>query len=52
MVIGKLPVPGRSTTCNMDITRARANCACSKCGWGHLDVFLSSFLSSLEDSPI
>ena len=30
MVLGKLPVPGRPT--NLDWGRARAYCACSKCG--------------------
>ena len=47
MVLGKLPVPGRPT--NMDKSRARAYCACSRCGWGCLDIFsliyLFSFLS-------
>ena len=37
MVLGKLPVPGRPT--NLDYSRARAYCACSKCGWGGLDKF-------------
>ena len=32
MVLGKLPVPGRPT--NLDWSRARAYCACSRCGWG------------------
>ena len=32
MVLGKLPVPGRPT--NLDKSRARAYCACSRCGWG------------------
>ena len=40
MVLGKLPVPGRPT--NLDKSRARAYCACSRCGWGCLDIFLSS----------
>ena len=31
-VLGKLPVPGRPT--NLDYSRARAYCACSRCGWG------------------
>ena len=47
MVLGKLPVPGRPT--NLDKSRARAYCACSRCGWGCLDIFsliyLFSFLS-------
>ena len=32
MVLGKLPVPGRST--NLGYSRARAYCACSRCGLG------------------
>ena len=32
MVLGKLSVPRRPT--NLDNSRARANCACSRCGWG------------------
>ena len=56
MVLGKLPVLGRPT--NLDYSRARAYCACSRCGWGlfghfysHLS-FLSSFSLSLGDGPI
>ena len=55
-VLGKLPVPGRPT--DLDYSRARAYCACSRCGWGlfghffsHLS-FLSSFSLSLGDGPI
>ena len=47
MVLGKLPVPGRPA--NFDCSRARAYCACSRCGWGLLDIFFLvchfSFLS-------
>ena len=48
MMLGKLLVPGRPT--NLDNNRARACCACSRCGWslfGHFFslVFLFSFLS-------
>ena len=55
MVLGKLPVPGRPT--NLDKSRARACCACSRCGWGCLDFFLLSIISlsfslSLGDGPI
>ena len=32
MVLGKLSVPGRPTY--LDYRRARAYCACSRCGWG------------------
>ena len=37
MVVGKLPLPGRPTS--LDESRARANCACSRCGWGYLNIF-------------
>ena len=56
MVLGKLPVPGRPT--NLDWSRARAYCACSRCGWelfGHFYSHLSfhsSFSLSLGDGPI
>ena len=47
MVLGKLPVPGRPT--NLDLSRARAYCACSRCGWGLFAyfslVYYFSFLS-------
>ena len=43
---------------NLDYSRARAYCTCSRCGWGlfgyiysHLS-FLSSFSLSLGDGPI
>ena len=43
---------------NLDYSRVRAYCACSRCGWGlfghffsHLS-FLSSFSFSLGDGPI
>ena len=47
-MLGKLSVPGRPT--NLADSRARAYCACSRCGWGFgLDIFaliyLFSFLS-------
>ena len=49
MVLGKLLVPGRPTTGNLDYSRARAYCACSRCGWGLFGHFFSvyhfSFLS-------
>ena len=38
-VLGNLPVPGRPT--NLDYSRARACCACSRCGWGLFGHFLS-----------
>ena len=54
--LGKIPVPGRPT--NLGNSRARAYCACSRCGcwlFGHffsLLSFLFSFSLSLGDSPI
>ena len=56
MVLGKLPVPGRSTY--LDYSRTRACCACSRGGWGVVWTFflslffLSSFTLSLGDGPI
>ena len=56
MVLGKLPVPRRPT--NLDYGRARAYCACSKCGrelFGHFFSRLSFLFShslSLGDGPI
>ena len=47
-MLGKLPVPGRPT--NLDYSRARAYCACSRCGWGCLDILLSSTTSFLSPS--
>ena len=44
MMLDELPVPGRPT--NLDDGRARAHCACSRCGrglFGHF--FLSSIIS-------
>ena len=56
MVLGKLPVPGRPTI--FYDSRARAYCACSRCGLGVVWTFysplsfLSSFSLSLGDGPI
>ena len=55
MMQGKLLVPGRPT--NLDNSRARAYCACSRCVWGlfgHFSlIYHFSFLSpSLGDGPI
>ena len=47
-MLGKLPVPGRLA--NLDYSTARAYCACSRCGWGLLDIFLSSIISLLPPS--
>ena len=50
MVLGKLPVLGRPT--NLDKSRTRAYCACSRCGWGCLDIFSLLYLFSfLSPSP-
>ena len=55
-VLGNLPVPGHPT--DLDYSRARACCACSRCGWGLFGHFFShlSFLFSLSlslgDGPI
>ena len=55
-VLAKLSVPGCPTS--LDDSRARAYCACSRCGWGFSDVFFPhlSFLFSLSlslgDGPI
>ena len=40
-VLGKLPVLGRPT--NLYDSRARACCACSRCGWGLFGHFYSPF---------
>ena len=56
MVLGKRPVQGHPT--NLDESKARAYCACSRCGWGlfghfySLLSFLFSFSLSLEDGLI
>ena len=56
MVLGKPPVPGRPT--NLDLSRASAYCACSRCGWGLFEYifsnlsFLFSFSLSLGEGPI
>ena len=55
MVLGKLSVPGRPT--NLDYSRARAYCACSRCGWGLFGHFFSrlsvffSYSLALGDGP-
>ena len=52
MVLGKLLVPGRPT--NWDNSRARAYCACSRCGFGLFGHFFSRLFCSpsLGDGPI
>ena len=55
-MLGKLSVPGRPTS--LDDGRARAHCACSRCGWGLFGhffphpSFLFFFSLSLGDGPI
>ena len=41
-VLGKLSAPGRPTS--LDDSRARAYCACCRCGWG---LFVHFFLLSI-----
>ena len=48
-VLGKLPVPGRPTY--LDNSRARAYCACNRCGWGLFGHFFSQ-LSLLFFLPL
>ena len=50
MVLGKLPVPGRPTT--LDESRARAYCACIRCGWGLFGLFFLSSIISLFFLPL
>ena len=54
MVLGKLPAQGHPT--NLDSSRARAHCTCSRCGWGTSFFsrlsFLFPFYLSLGDGPI
>ena len=53
MVLGNLPVPGCPTY--LDSSRARAYCACSRCGWDCLDIFslvyFFFFLPILGEGP-
>ena len=49
-VLGKLPVPGRPTA--LDYSRARAYCACSRCGWGLVGLFFLSSITSLFFLPL
>ena len=49
-VLGKLPVPGRPT--DLDYSRARAYCACSRCGWGLFGLFFLSSITSLFFLPL
>ena len=49
-VLGKLPVPGRPTY--LDNSRARAYCACGRCGWGLFGHFFLSSIASLFFLPL
>ena len=49
-MLGKLPVPGRPT--NLDSSRARAYCACNRCGSGVVWTFFLSSISSLFFLPL
>ena len=42
-MLGKLSVSGRPA--NLDNSRARAYCTCSRCGWGVWTFLLSSVIS-------
>ena len=50
MVLGKLPVPGRPT--NLDLSRARACCACRRCRWGVVWTFFLSSVISIFFLPL
>ena len=50
MVLGKLPVSRRPT--NLDSSRARAYCACIRCGWGLFGHFFLSSIISLFFLPL
>ena len=45
MVLGKVPVPRRPT--NLDYSRARAYCTCSRCGRGLFGLLFSHLSFSL-----
>ena len=47
-MLDKLPEPGRPI--NLDLSWARAFCACRRCGWGLFGHFLSSIISFLSPS--
>ena len=50
MVLGKLLVPGRPAY--LDLSRARAYCACNRCGWGVVWTFFLSSIISLFFLPL
>ena len=49
-MLSKLSVPGRPTS--LDDSRARAYCACSRCGWGFVWTFFLSSIFSLFFLPL
>ena len=49
-VLGKRPVPGRPT--NLDYSRARAYCACSRYGWVLFEHFFLLSTTSLFFPPV
>ena len=49
-VVGQLPLPGRPT--NLDFSRARTYCTCSRCGWGSFGHFFLSSINSLFFLPL
>ena len=50
MVLGKLPELGRLTY--LDDSRARAYCACSRCGWGLFGHFFSLVYHLISFFPL
>ena len=48
MVLGKLPVPGRPT--NLEYSRAKAYCTCSRCRWRLFGHFFSPLSPSLWET--
>ena len=44
---GGAMVLGAGASHNLNESRARAYCACNRCGWGGLDILISSILSLL-----
>ena len=50
MVLGKLPVPGRPT--NLDKSRARTFCACSRCRWRLFGHFFSRLYFSFPSPSL
>ena len=49
-MLGKLSVPGRPTS--LDDRRARAYCACNRCGWGGVWTFFLSSIFSFFFLPL